>query len=133
MGYRSDVLIAIAVKSKKDLLGFATEIRLGGDAEQIKALSEYKVTNGRVLFARFEGVKWYSAYPDVLSHMGILVKANEKGLPTCFICLGEEDDDIVVKFTNDDDYVLSDLFAFSRSIIGPTEGEPLLPTEEGKK
>jgi len=106
MGYRSDVLQAIAFPSKDKLLSFLTECRLDGviDKEELDHyevrvfcdmpdLPETKFTY--VLHADFRDVKWYESFSDVQQHEAMLELANDRRYPTCFIRIGEETEDIV--------------------------------------
>ena len=108
MGYRSDVVQAIAFPSKDKLLSFLTECRLDGVIDKDE-LNEYVVKvwsynfGGTeniiefvyVLEAKFNDVKWYDYFEDVKQHEAMLELANEKGFPTCFIRIGEDTGDTV--------------------------------------
>lgn len=109
MGYRSDVVQAIAFPNKVKLLSFLTECRLDGviDKEElehyeVRVYQEYVYRDkGKeprfvyVLHAEFEGVKWYEHFSDVQQHEAMLQLANDKDYPTCYIRIGEESDDVV--------------------------------------
>jgi hypothetical protein len=113
MGYRSNVVNAIAFPSKDKLLSFLTECRLNNvidkqelDAYEVRVYHEHlykdfgdsvraERTFVYVLHAEFEDVKWYESFSDVQQHEAMLELANEKNYPTCFIRIGEETDDVV--------------------------------------
>lgn len=127
MGYRSDVVLAYQFDDKNDLVAFATKLKLSSDSAEREAAKEYRYTRykyGRidattyVMYAQFEGVKWYDGYRDVASHMIIHDKALRLA-GTLYLRIGEETDDIEVRESGYDqcvEYVLPDLFSIARSI-----------------
>lgn len=104
MGYRSDVLQAIAFPSKDKLISFLAECKLDNVIDK-EELDEYEVRVfcdmpdlpetkfAYVLHAEFREVKWYDSFSDVQQHEAMLELANEKGYPICFIRIGEDADD----------------------------------------
>jgi hypothetical protein len=106
MGYRSDVVNAIAFDGKDKLFSFLTECRLnnvidkeGLDCYQVK-VHKYKPYIDEVakfvyiLHAEFNDVKWYESYSGVKQHVDMRELANTKGFPTCYLRIGEDLDDI---------------------------------------
>ena len=100
MGYRSDVVNAIAFPNKDKLLSFLTECRLDGvidkeelDHYEVKVWS-YNEGFVYVLHAEFTDVKWYDTFDAVKQHTAMRELADSKSFPTCFLRIGEETDDL---------------------------------------
>lgn len=93
MGYRSDVLI-IYHGPKEVVQAFAVAAKLSGMKKAIAEMSFKDSFGDCALGARFNGVKWYTSYPDVRTHEDLWDYAQEfKDLSGSFCRIGEEDDD----------------------------------------
>ena len=132
MGYRSDVAIGFLFESKDKMMAFVVAYRLAGDQHTVDALKEYRVTDN-LMHVQFLNVKWYESYLDVIAHTQLLSSAQEQGISTAFVRLGEEHDDTecdIICTEHPQDYdTLSELFAVSRSMTCPQDGEPLVAQE----
>ena len=106
MGYRSDVVNAIAFPDKDKLISFLAECKLDNviDKEELDCyevrvfcdmpdLPQTKFTY--VLHAEFPHSKWYEHFEDVKQHEAMRQLANDKDYPTCFIRIGDDADDTV--------------------------------------
>jgi hypothetical protein len=123
MSYRSDALIAYQFKSREGLIAFFTEQKLKGDKATATAIDEYTIVDYDsvlVAYAYFESIKWYDSFPSVQAHTHMYHNANDKGIATLFIRLGEDlNDDEYDENNNDDqspDYMLHELFQINRNI-----------------
>ena len=116
MGYRSDVVNAVAFENREKLLSFLTECRLL-DVISTQELATYKIKvfNYKpyntekakivyVLHGEFEDVKWYEHFEAIKQHEAMRQSANDKGYPTCFIRLGEDTDDTEENVHSGDDF-----------------------------
>ena len=105
MGYRSDVVIAVAMQSEEDMRELMSVYALNMHVQKHNLLSEWTVgvMNG-IWVALFhqEDVKWYDTYPDVQGFEAImpLVRsfAEERGMKYAYrhIRVGEEIDDVEI-------------------------------------
>ena len=111
MGYRSDVAIAIygpeeimvpfiaanrmldnsplvTDKEYVDCYTFSTRTAVGGEMQKAYMIN-----------TKFESVKWYPNYPDVMSWTKLIADAQQvEGLNTEFIRVGEEDADVETEY-----------------------------------
>ena len=135
MGYRSDVALGIAFPNSEALIAFASAQRVTGDKYMQEALKEYRVTHmssgfgeGVVLWAKFEGVKWYSDYEDVKAHQRIMENARLLEYSTVEIEIGEEINDVrfeVNQGEKSDEGMLYECFSVSRQITQPNTSEDI--------
>ena len=121
MGYRSEVVIAYQFNSRDALLSFFTEQKLKGNSATAEAIDEYDIVDYDkvyVAYAYFDWVKWYETFPDVLAHMTMYHNANDKGIGTLYIRIGEDlNDEEYDENNNGDqspDYMLHELFQINR-------------------
>lgn len=133
MGYRSDVVIAIAFDTKDSLIGFCTKLQMTAGAAVSRKLTENfsvqplpweagppRVVPGGgpvkavetkalqreawMLIAYWESVKWYDSYSDVQAAEKIKALAIEAGWPTAYVRIGESFDDTVCDYTEGNGY-----------------------------
>jgi hypothetical protein len=103
MGYRSDVLLAIAVRPEDADTFWAAYIIYPGVQEAGVAEHWKRVErDGAVVFySHHHDVKWYESYPDVKAFevamtLGGVLRSGGDEFPTatCFIRVGEDDMDV---------------------------------------
>lgn len=92
MGYYSDVKYVIQFPNKEAAKGFIAVHRIDPVAkaalDKLKYISEG--TDLPALVGVFNGVKWYTEFPEVQMHHGLIEAAKEQGFATGFVCVGEE-------------------------------------------
>lgn len=105
MGYRSDVVIAVAMQSEEDIRELMSVYALNIHVQKHNLLPEWTVgVMDDVWVALFhqDDVKWYDNYPDVQGFEAIipLVRsfAEERGMKYAYrrIRIGEEMDDVEI-------------------------------------
>ena len=111
MGYRSDVVIAVAMASKENMDELLSVYALNMYVQKDNLLPEWEVgeyQDAWVAMYTAEYVKWYDSYDDVkgLSALPKLAETfwEERGLPYAyrFIRVGEEYEDIEVSCNESD-------------------------------
>ena len=105
MGYRSDVVIAVAMANKENMDELLSVYALNMYVQKCNLLPEWEVgeyEDAWVAMYTAEHVKWYGSYDDVKGFEALTKLAEtfweERGLPYAyrFIRVGEEDNDIEV-------------------------------------
>ena len=116
MGYRSDVAIAVAFRTREQMEEVLAVYRMHPKVQEHNVMDKWKINtdmiDGDPPYMLFQGedVKWYPNYEDVqaFEHIGVVCNefADERGFGFAFrlVRIGEEDSDIVV----DDNYARSD-------------------------
>ena len=111
MGYRSDVVIAVAMGSKKDLDELMAVYALNIFVQKENLLPEWEIgeyEDAWVAMYKAEGVKWYDSYDDVKGFEALTKLAEtfweERNMPYAyrFIRIGEEDNDIEISCNESD-------------------------------
>lgn len=123
MGYRLDVTLGISFLSHEALIAFASAQRATGNEQIREALKEYCITHhadGCIMWAKFEGVKWYPDYADVIAHNKLLTDAGEAGYAT----FRDVKWGVNLSETDNDD-IIFDLFGIERRLITPEPGMKL--------
>lgn len=131
MGYRSDVAIGFCFKDEEEKVSFLGAVRVAGDEHMWKAVCEYSyVVENRLMYVRFDDVKWYESYEDVGAHRELLAMAEEREIPNVFARRGEELNDIELQVNEYDrgETVLGvfDGFGFEVTMHTPTGGVPVI-------
>ena len=126
MGYRSDVVYGIQFPDKAAVAAYMTKLRLTTDNKNAE-FDKLNVSSGcgdavLVWFSE-SSVKWYEDhYEDVQWHMALIAQASAAGLPTYFVRVGEDFDDIQREETNDGGF-LSDYLGVNCTVYVP-DGQP---------
>lgn len=111
MGYRSDVVIAVAMGSKKDLDELMAVYALNIFVQKENLMPEWEIgeyENAWVAMYKAEQVKWYGTYDDVKGFEALTKLAEtfwaERNVPYAyrFIRIGEEDNDIEISCNESD-------------------------------
>lgn len=115
MGYRSVVTIAIYGPEEEmaPLLAaqrMLSDSPLAADRDYVKSYGFGMTLNKgpeivrcHMILAQFESVKWYEGYPEVAAWEELISEASDnEALCTEFVRIGEETDDIQVRYTGDD-------------------------------
>ena len=111
MGYRSDVVIAVAMGSKKDLDELMAVYALNIFVQKENLMPEWEIgeyENAWVAMYKAEQVKWYEYYDDVKGFEALTKLAEtfwaERNVPYAyrFIRIGEEDNDIEISCNESD-------------------------------
>ena len=111
MGYRSDVVIAVAMGNKKDLDELMSVYALNIFVQKENLLPEWEIgeyEDAWVAMYKAEGVKWYDSYDDVKGFEALTKLAEtfweERNMPYAyrFIRIGEEDNDIEISCNESD-------------------------------
>ena len=111
MGYRSDVVIAVAMGSKKDLDELMAVYALNIFVQKENLMPEWEIgeyENAWVAMYKAEQVKWYEYYDDVKGFEALTKLAEnfweERNMPYAyrFIRIGEEDNDIQISCNESD-------------------------------
>jgi len=114
MGYRSDVVIAVAMGSKKDLDELMAVYALNIFVQKENLMPEWEIgeyENAWVAMYKAEQVKWYGNYDDVKGFEALTKLAEtfwaERNMPYAyrFIRIGEEDNDIEISCNESEDDV----------------------------
>ena len=117
MGYRSNVAIAVAFRTREQMEEVLAVYRMHPKVQEHNVMDQWKINTDMIdgdppyMLFQVEDVKWYiDVYEDVQAFEHIRVVCNEfadeRGFGFAFrlVRIGEEDSDIVV----DDDYSRSD-------------------------
>tara|TARA_R110000803_G_scaffold61611_1_gene121537 strand:- start:1125 stop:1601 length:477 start_codon:yes stop_codon:yes gene_type:complete len=111
MGYRSDVVIAVAMGSKKDLDELMAVYALNIFVQKENLIPEWEIgeyEDAWVAMYKAEGIKWYDNYDDVKGFEALTKLAEnfweERNMPYAyrFIRIGEEDNDIEISCNESD-------------------------------
>ena len=114
MGYRSDVVIAVAMGSKKDLDELMAVYALNIFVQKENLMPEWEIgeyENAWVAMYKAEQVKWYEYYDDVKGFEALTKLAEtfwaERNVPYAyrFIRIGEEPSDIEISCNESEDDV----------------------------
>ena len=103
MGYRSDVYIAVAFKSKSDMEEVLAVYALDPRVQKFNLVEDWAVKEDNILFYSVEDTKWYDNYEDVQGLEYMLTLADQftekRAMPIAhrFIRIGEELDDIEIR------------------------------------
>ena len=138
MGYRSDVVIAVAMGSKKDLDELMAVYALNIFVQKENLIPSWDIgeyEDAWVAMYTAEQVKWYDSYDDVKGFEALTKLAEnfweERNMPYAyrFIRIGEEDSDIQISCNESEDDVqgsrladtLADALYISRQINNEVE------------
>ena len=138
MGYRSDVVIAVAMGSKKDLDELMSVYALNIFVQKENLIPSWEIgeyEDAWVAMYTAEQVKWYDSYDDVKGFEALTKLAEnfweERNMPYAyrFIRIGEEDNDIEISCNESEDDVqgsrladtLADALYISRQINNEVE------------
>ena len=111
MGYRSDVVIAVAMGSKEDMDELVSVYALNIFVQKENLIPEWEIgeyEDAWVAMYKAEGVKWYDSYDDVKGFEALTKLAEnfweERNMPYAyrFIRIGEEDNDIEISCNESD-------------------------------
>jgi len=111
MGYRSDVVIAVAMGSKKDLDELMAVYALNLFVQKENLMPEWEIgeyEDAWVAMYKAEQVKWYDSYDDVKGFEALTKLAEtfwaERNMPYAyrFIRIGEEANDIEISCNESD-------------------------------
>ena len=111
MGYRSDVVIAVAMVSKEDMDELMSVYALNLFVQKENLLPSWEIgeyEGAWVAMYTAEDVKWYDAYDDVKGFEALTKLAEsfweERNMPYAyrFIRIGEEDNDIEISCNESD-------------------------------
>ena len=114
MGYRSDVVIAVAMGSKKDLDELMAVYALNIFVQKENLMPEWEIgeyEDAWVAMYKAEQVKWYDSYDDVKGFEALTKLAEtfwaERNMPYAyrFIRIGEEANDIEISCNESEDDV----------------------------
>jgi len=114
MGYRSDVVIAVAMGSKKDLDELMAVYALNIFVQKENLMPEWKIgeyEDAWVAMYTAECVKWYDTYDDIKGFEALTKLAEtfwaERNMPYAyrFIRIGEEANDIEISCNESEDDV----------------------------
>ena len=114
MGYRSDVVIAVAMGSKKDLDELMAVYALNIFVQKENLMPEWEIgeyEDAWVAMYKAEQVKWYDSYDDVKGFEALTKLAEtfwaERNVPYAyrFIRIGEEANDIEISCNESEDDV----------------------------
>ena len=100
MGYRSDVYIAVAFDSKKNMDEVIAAYALNINVEKHNLVNDWVIKDDNILYFHAENVKWYEHYEWVegYEYMFELVEKfyESRGFSSAYRLLrvGEEDDDV---------------------------------------
>ncbi len=132
MGYRSDVAIAVAFRTREQMEEVLAVYRMHPKVQEHNVMDQWKINtdmiDGDPPYMLFQGehVKWYSdSYEDVQAFEHINVVCNEfadaRGFGFAFrlVRIGEDDSDIVVDddYSRSDDHDLLDFIAENLSFV----------------
>ena len=120
MGYRLNVAIAVAFKTREQMEEVLAVYRMHPKVQEHNVMDEWKINtdmiDGDPPYMLFQGedVKWYPNYGDVqaFEHIASVCDdfAEQRGFEYAYrlVRIGEEDSDIVVYDTYSDSYKLMD-------------------------
>jgi len=94
MGYRSEVTIAIAFKTKGELDAFIAPRLLQEEIAENKGCFERSEGQDNVLVFHVDEWKWYDSYPDVQAILELMHEVPTYGGAYRFMRIGEDWDDI---------------------------------------
>lgn len=100
MGYRSDVYIAVAFDSKKNMDEVIAVYALNTNVEKHDLVNDWVIKDDNILYFHAENVKWYDNYEDVqgYEHMFELVEKfyEARGFSSAYrlVRIGEGDEDV---------------------------------------
>ncbi len=131
MGYRSDVAIAVAFRTREQMEEVLAVYRMHPKVQEHNVMDQWKINTDMIyggppyMLFEDEDVKWYPHYEDVqaFEHIASVCDdfADERGFGFAFrlVRIGEEDSDIVVddKYARSDDHDLLDFIAENLSPV----------------
>lgn len=125
MGYRSDVTFGVGFRSRDELIGFLTALKLTGDfdADYMADLSVIKDGDVWLLHGEYDDIKWYDGFAEVVNTSKLLFHASEMGHSTAFIRIGEDIEDTEEQYYHkgtDRDIYMWDYYRLVRSIGKPS-------------